>query len=148
MTNPEVIEENINYAASVEKELEKSINLLPDENIELKKRGLVFTGQLMSQSPGLVVLTNKRIIFLMHHCFGPDKLLYIPLDMVSGMNFTRLGIMRGFQKAICLAYDNKSILFAITAVQNIMTGFCGPRETMQFFELLKKKLPEHVSGSR
>ena len=144
MTNPEVIEENINYAASVDNEFEKSINLLPDENIECKYRGIVFTGKLMSQSPGLVALTNRRIIFLMHHFFGPDKLLYIPFDTISGMNFANLGFMRGSQRAICLEYDNKSILFAITAVQNFMTGFSGPRETIHFFEVLKEKLPNCI----
>jgi len=144
MTNLKVTEENTNYSATVEKEFEKSINLLPDETIEFKNRGIVFTGQLMKQSPGLVVLTNRRIIFLMHHFFGPDKLLYIPLNTISRMNFKNLGFLRGSRRAISLEYDNKSILFAITYVQKFMTGFGGPKETVHFFELLKEKLPNNI----
>jgi len=137
-----IIEESTKYAATIAKEFEKSVNLWSDENIEFKIRGIVFTGKLILQSPGLVVLTNRRIIFLMHHFFGPDKLLYIPLNAISRMNFKTLGFLRGAQRAISLEYDNKSIIFAITYVQTFMTGFGGPKETMDFFKLLKEKLPK------
>ena len=148
MTDLQAIEENTKYAGWVEEEFEKSINLLPEENIECKYRGIVFTGKLMLQSPGLVVLTNRRIIFLMHHFFGPDKLLYIPLNTISGITLKNLGLLRGFQRAIHLEYENKSIVFAITYVQKIMTGFAGPTATMRFFELLKEKLPDYALESR
>ncbi len=142
--NLKVIKENTKYSATIEKEFEKSVNLLPDENIEFKKRGIVFTGKLILQSPGLVVLTNRRIIFLMHHFFGPDKLLYIPLNAISKMNFKTLGFLRSSQRAIHLEYDNRSIVFAITYVQKFMTDFDGPKETINFFELLKKKIPKGI----
>lgn len=144
MNIPEVIEENTKYKATIEKEFEKSVNLLSDEHIEFKKRGIVFTGRLVLESPGLVVLTNKRLIILTHHFFGPDKLLYIPLTAISKMNFNTLGFLRGAQKAIRLEYDNKSIVFAITYVKKFMTGFGGPKGTTDFFEVLKKKFPDCV----
>lgn len=140
--NPEVIQENTQYAATVEKEFEISVNLLPDEKIEWKKRGIVVTGKLILQSPGLVILTNRRIIFLMHHLLSPDKLLYIPLNAISRMNFKNLGFLRGNQTAIRLEYDTTSLVFAITFVQKFGTGFSGPKETIAFFEVLKEKLPD------
>jgi len=145
MTNLKITEENTNYSATVEEEFEKSVNLLSDEHIELKKKGLVFTGRLVLQSSGLVVLTNKRLIFLTHHFFSPDKLLYIPLTALSRMNFKILGfLLRGAQRAINLEYSNKSILFAITGGQKPWTGISDPKETIDFFEILKKKLPNCI----
>jgi len=144
MTNPEIIEENKNYAATVEKEFEKSINLLPDENIEVTRKITILTGKLMGQCRGLVVLTNRRIIFAMHPFFGPDTLLYNPLNTISRINFRTLGFLRGSQRAICLEYDNKSILFAITGSQKPWTGISDPKETIDFFEILKKKIPSCI----
>ena len=145
MTNDlKVTKKNTKYAATIEKEFEKSVNLLSDETIELKKRGIVFTGKLILQSPGLVVLTNRRIIFLMHHFFGPDKLLNIPLNAISRMNFKTLGFLRGAQKAISLEYHNTSILFAFPYVQPYWRGISDPEKTLDFYQLLKGKLPKHV----
>ena len=133
MTNTlKIIKEKTKYAATVEKEFEKSVKLLPDENIEFKKRGVIFTGKLILQNPGLIALTNKRIIFLTHHFFGPDKLLYIPLNAISKMNFKTLGFLRSSQKAINLEYGNHSIMFGIGSIQQFMTGFGGPEETQLF----------------
>jgi hypothetical protein len=57
------------------------------------------------------------------------------------MNFKTLGFLfRGAQRAICLEYDNKSILFAITFVQRPWTGISDPIRTIEFFEILKKKI--------
>ncbi|MGA2916927.1 PH domain-containing protein [Methanoregula sp.] len=142
MTNLKVTEENTKHEATVEKEFETSVNLLPDENIEFTKRGIIFTGKLTSQSTGLVVLTNRRIIFLMHHFFGPDKLLYIPLNAISKMNFKTLGFLRNAEKAISLEYDNTSIIFAIAYVQKPFIGLSEPTKTLDFYTLLKEKLPE------
>jgi len=144
-SNLQIIKENTKYAATIEKEFEKSINLLPDENIECKKRGIVFkggfTGIGILQSPGLVVSTNRRIIFLMHHFFSPDTLLYIPLNAILRVNLQTLGFLRGAQRAIQLEYDHESIMFGITQIQKFMSGSAGSKETVEFFELLKEKLP-------
>ena len=80
----------------------------------------------------------------MHHLFSSDKLLYIPLNAISKMNFKTLGFFRSAQRAICLEYDNKSITFAITYVQKFMTGAGGSKKTIDFFELLKEKLPKAI----
>lgn len=141
MTLFTAFEENTKYEATAEKEFEKSITLLPDENIESIKKGTVFTGKLIGHRRGLIFLTNRRIIFVIHPFYGPDTLLYIPLNAISGMNFKTLGFLfRGAQRAIGLEYNNKSILFAITFVQRPWTGLSDPTKTIEFFEILKKKL--------
>ncbi|MGA2917599.1 PH domain-containing protein [Methanoregula sp.] len=132
------------YKVILEKEFEKSVNLLPNENIEFKNRGILFRGKLIVQSPGIVVLTNKRIIFFIHSSFGPSEFLYIPLNAISRMNFKTLGFLRSGQRAISLEYDNKSILFSITYVQKYLTSIGGPKETLKFYMLLKEKLPEFI----
>ena len=135
-------EKNTKYETTAGKEFEKSIDLLPDENIEFIKRGTVITGKIIGQNRGLVVLTNRRIIFVLYHFFSPAKLLPIPLNTISGMNFRILRFLfRGAQRAISLEYDNKSILFAITGGQKPWTGISNPKESIDFFEILKKKLP-------
>ena len=87
------------YNAILEKEFEKSVNLLPNENIEFKNRGILFREKLIVQSPGIVVLTNKRIIFLIHSSFGPGEFLYIPLNAISRMNFKTLGFLQKRSKS-------------------------------------------------
>ena len=83
-----------------------------------------------------------RIIFLLQYYFGQAKLLYIPLNAISGMNFKNLGFLRGSQRAISLKYDNTSVIFLITYVQGHITGLGEPSETFDFYRLLKEKLPE------
>ena len=143
MTDLEVIEENIKYAWCQGDDFENGIHLLPDESIELNKRVLLLIkGKLINYGiPGFVVLTNRRIIFLLQYYSGPTKLLYIPLNAISGMTFKNLGIMRGSQRAISLEYNNNSIVFLLSHSQYI-TGLSDPNETLDFYKLLKEKLPE------
>jgi hypothetical protein len=139
MTNLEVIEERVQKKWWQEIDIEKSINLLPSENIENKKRGIILIGKFGVS--GFVVLTNMRIIFLLQYYLSSPKLLYIPLNAISGMEFKNLGFLRGSQRAINLKYNNESIIFLITYFQRRNTGLGWPSETLDFYRLLKKKLP-------
>ena len=145
MTPLAVTEENTKHETTAEKEFEKRINLLPDENIEFIKKSTVMTGKLIGQNRGLVVLTNKRIIFFLYHFFNPAEFLSIPLNDISRLNFKILGfLLKGAQRVICLEYNNKSILFGITYDQNRWRSLSDPKETLDFFGILKKKLPDCI----
>ena len=148
MTDLGVIEENSKYMWKDlwgdDDEIEKSATLLPDENIEFKGRGVVFAGKSPHQGTGFVILTDRRIIFLMFHFFGPAKLLYIPLNDISKINFKTLGLMRSAQKSVCLEYDKTSIIFAISPEQKYVLGLSDPTKTLNFYMLLKEKLPHCI----
>jgi len=80
----------------------------------------------------------------MHHFLSPDKLLYIPLNLISKVNLKTLGFLRGKQRTINIEYNNESLAFAITWSQKVMTGFGNPKATLEFFNILKKKLPSNI----
>ena len=147
MTDLEVIKENTEFTLkdldNEGNEFEKNITLLPDEKIEIKKRSTVFRGESSHQGSGFVIVTNRRIIFLIYHFLGPAKLLYIPLNAISGMNFKSLGFLFRVAKAICLGYNNTSIIFLIDE-QKFTLDLSVSTETETFYTLLKEKLPKNA----
>ncbi len=136
----EIIKENVKYAFSLAKELNNNLKLISGEKIEKKLISTVYINKLIA-SPGYVVLTNKRIIFLMHHFFGPDKLLYIPFNTISKINFKIIGFTRGKARAINIKYSTKNIIFAITAG---MSSISHPKKTIEFFKTLENKFKQEI----
>jgi hypothetical protein len=135
-----ITEQEAYYAATIEKEFEKSVKLLSGEKIELKKRAVIFKEKSIFQSPGMVAITNKRIILLKHHFFSPDKIISIPLAIISKADIQKFGLLRSNQTAIRIKCGEKYILFGITYIQKIATGLTDAVETMKFLEKLKEKL--------
>jgi hypothetical protein len=142
MENHGMVTEKALYAETVEKEFGKSVKLLPGELIENQKRGIVF-GKVF-QSPGIIAITNERIIFLLHHFFSPDQIVYISFSSISKINLKKFGFLRGGQMVIELTCGSQSILFNVTYIQKIMTGLGGPQSTEDFIGLLRQKVPTGV----
>ena len=143
----EIIKESAKYAPTAEKELERSLKLLSGEKIQKKMRSVVYTNRLFV-SPGFIILTNKRIIFLMHHVFSPDKMFYLPLELISKVNFKILGFSRAKAQAIEIKYSKGKITFAISLGQRMVSSIAwsisDPEETAKFLNLLKNKLGKKI----
>jgi hypothetical protein len=136
----EISIEEVKSNSSIEKELKKSLKLLNGETIELKRKIFNFTEKLAKQNQGVVLLSNQRLIFLLHHALGSDQLMYIPLARIAKASFSSAKGLRSGRKAIEITYGNQSINFGIAA----FLGRTNNKETSDLFEELKKKLPDNV----
>jgi len=136
----EISMDEVKSDSSVEKELKKYLKLLNGETIEFKTKIFNFSKQLTKQNQGVVLLSNQRLIFLLHHALGSDQLLYIPFARITKANFLSAKGLRSGRKAIQITYGNQSINFGITS----FLGRTSNKETSDLFEKLKKKLPDHI----
>jgi hypothetical protein len=136
----EISMEEVKSDSSVEKELKKYLKLLNGETIEFKSKIFNFSQQLTKQNQGVVLLSNQRLIFLLHHALGSDQLLYIPFARITKASFLSAKGLRSGRKAIQITYGNQSINFGI----NSFLGRTSTKETSDLFEELKKKLPGHI----
>jgi hypothetical protein len=136
----EIIIDEVKSDSSVEKELKKYLKLLNGETIELKSKIFNFSEKLAKQNQGIVLLSNQRMIFLLHHALGSDQLMYIPFARITKANFLSAKGLRSGRKAIGITYGNQSINFGIAA----FLGRTNNKETSNLFEKLKKKLPGHI----
>jgi hypothetical protein len=139
----EISIEEVKSDSSVEKELKKYLKLLNGETIEFKSEIFNFSEKLTKQNQGVVLLSNQRLIFLLHHALGSDQLMYIPFARITKASFSSAKGLRSGRKAIQITYGNQSINFGITS----FLGRTSTKETSNLFEELKKKLPSHtISG--
>jgi hypothetical protein len=136
----EIIIDEVKSDSSVEKELKKYLKLLNGETIELKSKIFNFSEKLAKQNQGVILLSNQRMIFLLHHALGSDQLMYIPFARITKANFLSAKGLRSGRKAIGITYGNQSINFGIAA----FLGRTNNKETSDLFEMLKKKLPGHI----
>ena len=134
----EIVIDEIKREFSVEKELKKYLKLLNGETIELKSKIFNFSQKLAKQNQGVVLLSNQRLIFLLHHASGSDQLMYIPFARITKASFSSAEGLRSGRKAIDITYDDHSINFGIVA----FLGRTSNKETSDLFEELKKKLPQ------
>jgi len=136
----EIIIEEVKSDVSVENELKKYLKLLNGETIEFKGKMFNFSEKLTKQNQGVVLLSNQRLIFLLHHALGSDQLIYIPFARITKVSFSSAKGLRSGRKAIGITYDHQSINFGISA----FLGRTSNKETSDLFEELKKKLPVHI----
>jgi hypothetical protein len=136
----EIIISEVKSDSSVEKELKKHLQLLNGETIELKNKIFNFSEKLTKQNQGVVLLSNRRLIFLLHHALGSDQLMYIPFARITKASFSSAKGLRSGRKAIEITYDNQSINFGIAT----FLGRTSNKETSDLFNMLKKKLPGHI----
>jgi hypothetical protein len=136
----EIIIDEVKSDSSVEKELKKYLKLLNGETIELKSKIFNFSEKLAKQNQGVVLLSNQRLIFLLHHALGSDQLMYIPFARITKANFLSAKGLRSGRKAIGITYGNQSINFGIAG----FLGRTNNKETSDLFEELKKKLSGHI----
>jgi len=136
----EIIIEEVKSDSSLEKELKKYLKLLNGETVELKSKIFNFSEKLTKQNQGVVLLTNQRLIVLLHHTVGSDQLMYIPFARITKASFSSAKGLRSGRKAIDITYDSRSINFGIAA----FLGRTSTKETSDFFEMLKKKLPDNI----
>jgi hypothetical protein len=134
----EIVIDEIKREFPVEKELKKYLKLLNGETIELKSKIFNFSQKLAKQNQGVVLLSNQRLIFLLHHALGSDQLMYIPFARITKASFSSAEGLRSGRKAIDITYDDHSINFGIAA----FLGRTSNKETSDLFEELKKKLPQ------
>jgi hypothetical protein len=142
--NPQndIIIDTVKRNVSEEKELKKYLKLLNGETIEFKSKIFNFSKQLAKQNHGVVLLSNQRLIFLLHHASGSEQLMYIPFARITKVDFSSAKGLRSGRKAIEITYNNQSINFGIAA----FLGRTSNKETSDLFEELKKKLPGHIIG--
>jgi hypothetical protein len=140
--NPQndVIIDEVKSDFSVENELKKNLKLLNGETIELKSKIFNFSEKLAKQNQGVVLLSNQRLIFLLHHALGSEQLMYIPFTKITKASFSSAKGLRSGRKAIEITYGDQSINFGIAT----FLGRTSNKETSDLFEELKKKLPDHV----
>ncbi|MCX6663395.1 MAG: hypothetical protein NTZ75_04035 [Euryarchaeota archaeon] len=136
----EIIIDEVKGGSSVEKELKKYLKLLNGETIESKSKIFNFSEKLAKQNQGVVLLSNQRLILLLHRALGSDQLMYIPFARITKASFSSAKGLRSGRKAIEITYGDKSINFGIAA----FLGRTSNKATSDFFEGLKKKLPGHV----
>jgi hypothetical protein len=136
----EIIISEVKSDSSVEKELKKYLQLLNGETIELKSKIFNFSEKLAKQNQGIVLLSNQRLIFLLHHALGSDQLMYIPFARITKASFSSAKGLRSGRKAIEITYDDQSINFGIAS----FLGRTSNKETSDLFNMLKKKLPDHI----
>ena len=136
----EIIISEVKSDSSVEKELKKYLQLLNGETIELKNKIFNFSQKLTKQNQGVVLLSNQRLILLLHRALGSDQLMYIPFARITKASFSSAKGLRSGRKAIEISYGDKSINFGIAA----FLGRTSNNATSDFFEGLKKKLPDHI----
>ncbi len=136
----EIIISEVKSDSSVEKELKKYLQLLNGETIELKNKIFNFSQKLTKQNQGVVLLSNQRLIFLLHHALGSDQLMYIPFARITKASFSSAKGLRSGRKAIEITYDDQSINFGIAS----FLGRTSNKETSDLFNMLKKKLPDHI----
>ncbi len=151
----EVSEKKATYGSSMNSEVKKNIDFLENEEIETivnkegdieecKFRGFVFDEKIF-QHPSIIILTNKRLIFLKHYFFKPDKMFYLPLDLISKINIRKLSLFRSASRAIECKYNNQTILFAIgkessKKIDSARFGIPSSSNTIRLFKFLKIKL--------
>ena len=136
----EIIISEVKSDSSIEKELKKYLQLLNGETIELKNKIFNFSEKLTKQNQGVVLLSNRRLIFLLHHALGSDQLMYIPFARITKASFSSAKGLRSGRKAIEITYNDQSINFGIAT----FLGRTSNKETSDLFNMLKKKLPDHI----
>jgi hypothetical protein len=136
----EIIIEEVKSDVSAEKELKKNLKLLNRETIEFKGKIFNFSEKLAKQNQGVVLLSNQRLIFLLHHALGSEQLIYIPFARITKASFSSAKGLRSGRKAIGITYDHQSINFGIVA----FLGRTSNKKTSDLFEELKKKLPDNI----
>jgi len=136
----EISIDEVKSDSSLEIELKKYLKLLNGETIELKSNIFNFSEKLAKQNQGVVLLSNQRLIFLLHHALGSDQLMYIPFARITKASFSSAKGLRSGRKAIGITYGNQSINFGIAS----FLGRTSNKETSALFEELKKKLPGNV----
>jgi hypothetical protein len=132
--------EEVKSDSSIEKELSKYLKLLNGETVELKRKIFNFSEKLEKQNQGVVLLSNQRLIFLLHHALGSDQLMYIPFARITKASFSSAQGLRSGRKAIEIAYGDRSINFGIAA----FLGRTNNKETSDLFKELKKKVPSTI----
>jgi hypothetical protein len=140
--NPQndIIIDEVKSDFSVENELKKNLKLLNGETIEFKGKIFNFSEKLTKQNEGVVLLSNQRLILLLHHTLGSEQLMYIPFARITKASFSSAKGLRSGRKAIEITYGDRSINFGIAA----FLGRTSNKETSDLFEDLKKKLPGHI----
>jgi hypothetical protein len=140
--NPQndIIIDEVKSEVSEENELKKYLKLLNGETIEFKSKIFNFSEKLTKQNKGVVLLSNRRLIFLLHHPLGSEQLIYIPFARITKASFSSAKDLRSGRKAIGIMYDHQSINFGIAA----FLGRTSNKETSDLFEKLKKKLPGQI----
>ena len=140
--NPQndIIIDEVKSDFSVENELKKNLKLLNGETIEFKSKIFNFSEKLAKQNQGVILLSNRRLIFLLHHALGSDQLMYIPFARITKASFSSAKGLRSGRKAIEITYNDQSINFGIAT----FLGRTSNKETSDLFNMLKKKLPDHI----
>ncbi len=140
--NPQndIIIDEVKSDSSEEKELKKYLKLLNGETVEFRSKIFNFSRQLTKQNRGVVLLSNQRLIFLLHHALGSEQLMYIPFAKITKASFSSAKGLRSGRKAIEISYGDQSINFGIAA----FLGRTSDKETSDLFEELKKKLPSQI----
>jgi Bacterial PH domain len=136
----EIIIDEVKSDISAEKELKKNLKLLNGETIEFKGKIFNFSEKLAKQNQGVVLLSNQRLIFLLHHALGSEQLIYIPFARITKVSFSSAKGLRSGRKAIGITYDHQSINFGIVGFLSRTSN----KETSDLFEELKKKLPDNI----
>jgi len=153
----DVIEEKANYKKTIAEEFEKDVKLLPDERIILKFRSLIKGSGYFSGTDGMAVLTNFRLIVLRHKPIGSDRLLYLPLKILTRVTFepqkmfgsisrVRIDYSQGLIKLSPISEEaGLSTSFKMGA-RNAAGGSVDTNEplTFEFFKELKKLVPANI----
>ena len=136
----EISIDEVKSESSVENELKKNLKLLNGETIELKSEIFNFSRQLAKRNQGVVLLSNQRLIFLLHHPMGSEQLIYVPFARITKASFSSAEGLRSGRKAIEITYDHQSINFGIVG----FLGRTSNKKTSNLFDELKKRLPDQI----
>lgn len=147
-----------NYGITKEKEFEKSVKLLSNEGIIFQKECQIIESEIFIK-PGILAITNSRIILLRHFFLIPDQLVYIPLEEIKGVkivdinemgfwyrigSLARLGYLSQipYTNFLRISCDSKQFNIAIGVV--IAGGYSSLRlwskaNTEQAFDIINKQ---------
>lgn len=124
--NLQIIDKKAAYAFTMTKGFEKNLELLENEEMQVlesetgedKKayfRGVVSLNRI-SRNPAIIIITNFRLIFFIHHIFGADRLVYIPFEKIQNVRYVHASISDCGQRWVeCSIEGNQKVSFGMSA---------------------------------
>ena len=124
MANSDIIIKKVRYARWMIKELENNLEFLPDEVVEYRT-GISIVNNFFTTTPGLLAVTNLRLIFLRHYMTRRDDLMYLPLSAITKVSLETAGINSRFSELLHITYGDTKIVFGA------MRAFTSAKETLE-----------------
>ena len=81
---------NAKYAFTITGEFKKSIELDKDEKVIIKRNVKICK---VLYRPGYFALTTKRLVFIKHYLFAPDRVISIDIRDLKGIGIKESGIL-------------------------------------------------------